>query len=313
MHQSLALKELNQFLKASTDEDMIWVLHAMNKDNEEHHCNQNIDNSDEQLIQSTINILNTLKNAEEIRKRVLDNYADINDRHILYFIDSLKMFRDTLNIRAKDCSNYKSNKRLLNFTLHSMSLDRDLSWRTVSMIQDDYFKFLYVLFISPSYSRSSRPLERIEERFCKILNEKTLHFKKFDYDDFYQWVKGYMDSDYQNARIYNSQHYTPLTPEDYKVVVNSIFDILIDTNPIIYKALKDKISNAWYQKTFRQKNKGRKHHYYLTDKALRGLEILAKKHDLTKEKIIEQLINERYTKECMDINGNHLYSTRSEY
>ncbi|MFD2709324.1 hypothetical protein [Acinetobacter gyllenbergii] len=282
----------------------------MNKDNEEHHHNLRINDMDDQLIRSTIDILNTLKNTEEIRQRVLDNYVNINEGDIFHFIDSLKRFRDALNIRGRDHSNYKSNKRLLYFALHSMSLDRELSWHTVSTIQDDYFKFLYVLFISPSYSRSNRLLEGIEERFSKMLSKKPLHFKNFDTDSFYLWAKGYMDQDKENARVHNSRNYKPLNPKDYGIAINAIFDSLLDKDANIYKAIKTQISNAWHQKTFREKNKGRKHHYHLTDKAFRSLEILAEKRDMTKEKMIEDLINERYTNECMDRNGNHLYSLR---
>ena len=99
----------------------------------------------------------------------------------------------------------------------------------------------------------------------------------------------------------------PLNPKEYSIVVNAIFDNLFAIDNNIYRALKDKLSNAAYQK-LPQENKGRKHHYYLTDKALRSLEILAEKHGMTKEKMIESLVNERYTKECMDFNGNDLYS-----
>ncbi|MCY6411846.1 hypothetical protein QTA56_06800 [Acinetobacter sp. VNH17] len=308
MHPSPAHKELNQLIKASTDEDTIWLLHLMNKDNEEHRYNSNISDTDDLLNQSTINILNTLKNSDEIRKVILDNYVNINERSVFNFIDSIKRFKETLNIRAKDLSDYKSNKRLLYFTLYSMSSDRALSWHTVCTIQNDYFRFLYMLFISPSYSRSNRLLNGIEERFSKVLSKNPIHFKNFDSDSFYLWAKGYMDQDKENSRVHNSSSYKPLDPKEYNIVINAIFDSLLDKDANIYKAIKIQLSNAWYQKRHREKNKGRKHHYYLTDKALLSLEILAKKHDITKEKMIESLVNERYTKECMDNSGNHLYS-----
>ena len=132
-----AHKELNQLVKASTDEDTIWLLHLMNKDNEEERYNRDINETNDLLNQSTINILNTLKNADEIRKVIIDNYVNVNERGVFNFIDSIKRFKETLNIRGKDLSDYKSNKRLLYFTLYSMSSDIDLSWRTVCMIQND--------------------------------------------------------------------------------------------------------------------------------------------------------------------------------
>ncbi|MCH7310522.1 hypothetical protein [Acinetobacter sp. ANC 4805] len=309
MHPSSAHKELNQLVKASTDEDTIWLLHLMNKDNEEHRYNSNFSDTDDLLNQSTINILNTLKNTDEIRKVILDNYVNVNEREVFNFIDSIKRFKETLNIRGKDLSDYKSNKRLLYFTLYSMSSDIDLSWRTVCTIQNDYFRFLYMLFISPLYSRSNRLLERIEQRFSKVLSKKPLHFKNFDSDSFYLWAKNYMDQDKENGRVHNSSSYKPLAPQEYSIVINAIFDSLLDKDANIYKAIKIQLSNAWYQKKHREKNKGRKHHYYyLTDRTLQYLEILAKKHAVTNEKIIEDLVYELYNKECMDSNGNDLYS-----
>ncbi|AVZ85150.1 MULTISPECIES: hypothetical protein [unclassified Acinetobacter] len=309
MYQSTAHKELNQLIKASTDDDMIWFLHLMNKDNEEHRCNINISDTDDLLIQSTINILNTLKNTDEIRRKILDNYTNINENSIFNFMDSLKIFRDNLNIRGKDISDYKTNKRLLYFTFHSMSSDREISWRTMLTIQNDYFRFLYMLFISPSFSRSNRFLNNIEERFSTILAKNELHFKSFDSNDFYLWAKNYMDQDSENARFYNSRDYTPVIPQDYKIVVNAIFDVLLDTNPHIYKALRDKLSNAWYQKSYRKKHKGRKHYYFFTDVTFECLQILAKKYNLTEEKVIDRLINEHYVKECRSNDtGNHYYT-----
>ena len=166
-----------------------------------------------------------------------------------------------------------------------------------------------MLFISPSFSRSNRFLNNIEERFSTILAKNELHFKSFDSNDFYLWAKNYMDQDSENARFYNSRDYTPVIPQDYKIVVNAIFDVLLDTNPHIYKALRDKLSNAWYQKKYRQKNKGKKaHHYVLQKNTLIALESLASKRKLTHEKIIENLINEHYVKECADPNsGDSLY------
>ena len=107
---------------------------------------------------------------------------------------------------------------------------------------------------------------------------------------------------------YHSTAYTPITDEEYRTTVNIIFDKLFDENEDIYAALKDKLANAWYQKKYRQKNKGKKPHYYaLSKKTIESLHILAFKRNMSEEQIIENLINEFYVKECADISGNSLY------
>ena len=107
---------------------------------------------------------------------------------------------------------------------------------------------------------------------------------------------------------YHSTIYAPITDDEYKTTVNIIFDKLFDENEDIYAALKDKLSNAWYQKKYRQKNKGKKPHYYaLSKKAKEALHILALKRNLKEEEVIENLINEFYVKECVDALGETLY------
>lgn len=54
MYQSSAHKELKQTLKQFSDEDMIWVLHVMNKDHEEHYLGRNIDDMDSALVRLDI-------------------------------------------------------------------------------------------------------------------------------------------------------------------------------------------------------------------------------------------------------------------
>ncbi|WP_151831491.1 hypothetical protein [Acinetobacter ursingii] len=307
MDRNSAQKELQSFLKDSTDEDLIWILHFMNKDNIQYRDRCDIHYLNDDLIRSTIDILNTLKSAEEIRKILSENYISVYQNDIFNFLNELNIYRQSLTIRGKDISNYKSNKRLLYFALKCMSSDRNLSWRQISEIKNEYFRFIFILLISPLYSQSTRHLDYIEQKFSRILNKYELHFKNCDNNDFYLWAKGYIDKDDANSRVYDSRSYNPVNPQDYKIVINAIFDNLLNLDPNIYKALKDQISNAWYQKRYRKKIKGREHYYRFTDKSYKCLEILADKNNLTKEKMIEQLINERYAKECVNINGNHLY------
>ncbi|MDC4584464.1 hypothetical protein OW666_16200 [Acinetobacter baumannii] len=307
MYQSSAHKELKQTVKQFSDEDMIWVLHVMNKDHEEHYLGRNIDDMDSALVRLDIKTLNTMTNMDEIRIKVINSYEEIKEGSINHFIGTLKDFQSTLKIRGRDLSKYKSNKRLLYFVLNQIN-HKEGQYNTFRDIQNEYFRFLYTIFMLPNYYDTNRTLDDLEASFSKIISKKPLHFKSFDSDEFYLWAKTYMDQDRENAKVLNSTSYTPLSPKEYSIVVNAIFDNLLAIDNNIYRALKDKLSNAAYQKNYRKKNKGRKHHYYLTDKAHRCLEILSEKHNITEEKMIEDLINERYTKECMDMNGNHLYT-----
>ncbi|MGH1932286.1 hypothetical protein ACRCKN_11020 [Acinetobacter baumannii] len=307
MYQSSAHKELKQTLKQFSDEDMIWVLHVMNKDHEEHYLGRNIDDMDSALVRLDIKTLNTMTNMDEIRSKVINSYEEIREEFINQFIDTLKDFQSTLKIRGRDLSTYKSNKRLLYFVLNQINHKED-QYNTFRDIQNEYFRFLYTIFMLPNYYDTNRTLDDLEASFSKIISKKPLHFKSFDSDEFYPWAKTYMDQDRENARVLNSTSYKPLNAKECSIVVNAIFDNLLAIDSNIYRALKDKLSNAAYQKNYRKKNKGRKHHYYLTDKALYCLNILAEKHNVTEEKVIENLINEHYATECMDANGNHLYS-----
>ncbi|WP_227519077.1 hypothetical protein [Acinetobacter sp. WCHA39] len=262
---------------------------------------------DTALVQLDIQTLNTLNNTDEIKTKALRLCDHINEREASDLMSNLKSFLSTLSIRGRDLSKYEKNKRLLYFALNQIK-HNESRYNTFSEIHNEYFRFLYTIFMLPNYYESNRSLDNLEASFSKIISKQPLHFKNFDSDSFYLWAKGYMDQDKENGRVHNSNSYNPLTPKEYSIVINAIFDSLLDKDANIYKAIKIQLSNAWYQKRHREKNKGRKHHYYLTDKALLSLEILAKKHDITKEKMIESLINERYTKECMGNSGNHLYS-----
>jgi len=103
--------------------------------------------------------------------------------------------------------------------------------------------------------------------------------------------------------------YCPIQDSDFKDTVLSIFDKIYDEDKNAYSVLKDKISNAWYQKAYRQKNKGKEHRYYFTDKANESLKIMAAKEDLTEEKMLEKLIHQHYsTLYVNQISGKDLYS-----
>lgn len=117
-----------------------------------------------------------------------------------------------------------------------------------------------------------------------------------------------MDQDQDNYRKFNNSLITPIEDSDFSIVVNSIFDRMYIENTHTYSALKDKLANAWYQKIYRAKNKGKAHRYFLTDKALESLKVLSLKYDKSEEKMIEHLINKCFVEECADYSGQSMYS-----
>ena len=176
----------------------------------------------------------------------------------------------------------------------------------VNNINNHFFRFLFIIFCHPDYSQSTVELNTNEEKISQLTNSHLIHFVKNDTIDFYRWAKSYMDD---HNEKYHSAAYTPITDEEYRTTVNIIFDKLFDENEDIYAALKDKLANAWYQKKYRQKNKGKKPHYYaLSKRAKEALHILAFKRNMSEEQIIENLINEFYVKECVDVRGQSLYT-----
>lgn len=103
----------------------------------------------------------------------------------------------------------------------------------------------------------------MKDTYSQIVLEKPLHFKKYDHIDFYRWVIQYLKDDRNLSRAFNLREYHPIQDSDFKDTALSIFDKIYDEDINAYCVLKDKISNAWYQKAYRQKNKGKKHYYFL--------------------------------------------------
>lgn len=164
------------------------------------------------------------------------------------------------------------------------------------LIRDSgYFRFLYLTFAYSFYLEKHLDLDYIQTQYSQIITENPLHFKKYDHQDFYLWAKGYLDKDSEHQAISNSLIYSPTTNEEYKVIINIIFDYLYITDIYAYKIIKEKLLNAWYQKDYRQRTKGKKGYFFLTDRTHSCLDILAKKNNMSKEKVLESLINEKYS------------------
>ncbi|MBP6151858.1 MULTISPECIES: hypothetical protein [unclassified Acinetobacter] len=302
------IEEINQLrsaLKQLNEGDLVPALLLMEMDIELNSFRSFHEEMDRKLMRSFIQRLNTIKGLSEIRKIILDYYSTQKWGYIDDYLKELETIKLNLKNRARDISKYQSDSRLLAFALHYYEKQFRRGDSIVNDINNHFFRFLFIIFCHPDYSQSTVELNIIEEKFSQLTNNHLIHFVKNDTIDFYRWAKSYMDD---HNEKYHSTVYTPITDEEYRTTINIIFDKLFDENKDIYAALKDKLSNAWYQKKYRQKNKGKKPHYYaLSKRAKEALHILAFKRNLSEEEVIENLINERYIKECVDSQGNSLY------
>ena len=297
--------KLNSVIKQLKDEDLVPALFLMEMDKEFnifYGFNRELDKI---LMRNFNQIINSSKELNEIRKTILNYYSTQDQKYIDDFTREVEDLNFQLPNRGKDILKYQSNPRLLAFALNYYNVKFRYEDNIINKINNPFYKFLFIIYCHPIYSQRTTDLNRIEDRFSGIINSHPIHFQKNDTIDFYIWAKNYMDDNDK----YDSKVYTPITNEEYRTTVNIIFDKLFDENKDIYAALKEKLSNAWYQKKYRQKNKGKKaHHYVLQKNTLIALESLASKRKLTHEKIIENLINEHYVKECADPNsGDSLY------
>lgn len=303
------IEEINQLksaLKQLNESDLVPALCLMEMDIESNSFRDFQKELDRKVMRPFIQRLNTIKGLSEIRQIILDYYSAQKWDYIDDYLRELETFKLNLKNRGRDISKYQSDSRLLAFALHYYEKQFRRGDSIVNNINNHFFRFLFIIFCHPDYSQSTVELNIIEEKFSQLTNSHLIHFAKNDTIDFYRWAKSYMDD---HNEKYHSAAYTPITDEEYRTTVNIIFDKLFDENEDIYAALKDKLANAWYQKKYRQKNKGKKPHYYaLSKRAKEALHILAFKRNMSEEQIIENLINEFYVKECVDVKGQSLYT-----
>ena len=306
MSNTEEINQLRSALKQLNEGDLVPALCLMEMDIESNSFRDFQKELDRKVMRPFIQRLNTIKVLSEIRQIILDYYSTQEWDYIDDYLRELETLKSLLKNRGRDISKYQSNPRLLAFALHYYEKQFRRGDNIINDINNHFFRFLFIIFCHPDYSQSTVELNIIEEKFSQLTNSHLIHFVKNDTIDFYRWSKNYMDD---HNEKYHSTAYTPITDEEYRTTVNIIFDKLFDENEDIYAALKDKLANAWYQKKYRQKNKGKKPHYYaLSKKTIESLHILAFKKNMSEEQIIENLINEFYVKECVNVQGQSLYT-----
>jgi hypothetical protein len=303
MNNRAALEDLKTFISPYTDEELVWALHVFNKWQEsfrsyEHRTREQIDSD----LNSDIDCLNSFKQLKDIKNYILkicENYHSVDIDELLA---DLVNFKSRINVSGIDFTEFKNNKRFLNFACKLMN--NEVRERELTNFKSQYINFLYVALTYPSYYENPRRVERVINKFSEIHSKYPSHFKDDEDNSFYIWAKKYMDEN----PSYKSKSYSPTEESEYRIVVNSIFDMLYYENEEVHYSLRKKLSNAWYQKVYRQKNKGKKaHHYVLQKKTLDSLHCLAFKWKMSHEEVLEKLIDKSYTEECTDFYGECKY------
>lgn len=301
--------DLIKLIKELNTEDIVWLLHVINKDIIEEKAHANISDHDNELIEWNIEKINSFKDLNELRNYLILKLKDKSEATCEFYINLINDYKKLLMIRSRDFSNYKTDKRLLNFALHKISSENKDIYHKIKPISNIYLRFLYMIFTCESYYKSNRRLDRIESDYSEIISEKPLHFKKYDLPIFYKWAKNNIEKDRVNFREFNQLNFIPLQDSDFSVWVNSIFDIMYHENQHAYINLKKKLSNAWYQKDYQKRNKGKENHFFLTDSAKDLLKILTLKLNKSEDKVIEHLINKFAIEEGIILEGRTQYST----
>ncbi len=301
--------DLIKLVKELKVEDTVWLLHVINKDAIEFESRIDIeDEHDPQLMDKDIDKLNSIKDLNELKNYLIDGLKDKTETFSETIMDLIDEYKEQLMIRNRDFLKYKSDRRLLSFALYKISSNNRDIYRQTQSISNTYVRFLYIIFTYNRYYRSFKELDRIERKYSELISAKTLHFKNYDHPEFYKWAKTYIDKHTSDFRDFNQIEFTPLQDADFGIWVNSLFDIMYDSNQHAYINLKKKLSSAWYQKDFQKRNKGKKHHYFLTDRTKELLKILASKHNKNEDKFIDHLINKCAIEEGITIKEKILYS-----
>ena len=300
--------ELIKLIKGLHSDDIVWILHVINKDRIMFNSRINsLSDYDDELININIDKLNSSKTLNELKNELIIEISEVGEICAVELINMIKQYKNSITIRGRDFNQYKSDKRLLIFALDSIKTREIKTHRLIKSITNPYFQFLYAIYLFEEYYRDNYELDCIEKDYAQLITEKPTHFKNYNDVEFYKWAKKYMDEDKKNFREYNKSSIIICEDSNYSVVVNSAFDRMFYGNEHVYTALKNKLSNAWYQKKYRSKNKGKAHHYYLTDKTLDCLNVLCQKYQKPEDKMIEHLINKCFADECTDHNGEAIY------
>lgn len=186
-------------------------------------------------------------------------------------------------------------------------------------------KYFNLLFGGDFYEQLITKYDILDTNFQDKLSQLKLANEGFNYlsvpdkeiswinpDDELQlkWAKEYLFKIFQNPPL-------NYTPPSKKINLNqlSLYDqILIDLdhysylNPAVRTILIEKMKKSWSQKKYRQSDKVKKnYHLPLTKDCKDKLSKLSALMNLSENKVIEKLINERYELDFLDEKGRSKY------
>ena len=291
MRRTSALDDIKSFLSRCRDIDTLWILNIVNEEIKQ----------SEDVRQTDINMLNRLNKFSDIRKEIIAELQHVREYDIYDLLYRLEEYQAHISMPRVDLNSIENNKRFIIFA--NAIMQKELRDRILENINNPIYKIFYMLLTYKEYSNNPRPFEEIYKRFLKLEIKVNNHFK-FANNDFYIWA---------NSHIHESEEYRRLrinllNSNDIEMNINSIFDQIYDLDSNIHYAFKKKLSNAWYQKKHREDKKVKKPGFYaLTIKAKEALTSLARKNNLSEEKVLEQLINKAYIEECKSQSGESLY------
>ena len=291
MRRTPALDQTKSFLSRCRDIDAVWILNIFNEEIKQY----------KDVRRTDVDMLNRLDKFSDIKKEIMAELCHLHDRDIEHFIYCLEEYQAHISMPKIDLKNIENNKRFILFANNTMQ--NNLRSRILEDIINPVYKFFYMLFTYEEYFNRPRSLEEIYKRFSNVHMKFDSHFN-FAENDFYIW---------DNSQIYKSEEYKRLrvnllNSTNPEININSIFDQLYDLDINVHYALRKKISNAWYQKRHRDDKKVKKPGFYaLTVKAKEALASLARKKNLSEDKVLEELINQAYVKECNPLTGEFPY------
>lgn len=310
-YHTQAMNTLHSTLESLQDEDLVLALFILQKGFSFNNFNAYIQWNTmdcNNILSNVCQRLNSIKHLKEIRQIILDCCSPQNESFILNYEAILKISINTCPHRSRDLGEYKSNQRLFMLALYiagNIIYNNGQHNQQITMINNHFFRFLVLILCCPILSHDNGLFDYIEQTYSQVINKHFLHFGKYDNPEFYRWAKDYMD---QRDNDYHSKQFNPTNDEEYKVIVNHIFDVLFIQNEKLYDAMKEPLLKAYYQKGYRQKNKGKKALYFaLTKRTQEALETLSRKWNMSQEKVLDKLINKCYTEECTDSSGNSMY------
>lgn len=296
--------QLERVINRMDKESLLVGIYLMEIDKELNGFRNIPMNLDEIIMRKFIDSLSLVKTTLDYQNIILNYYRNMSPAIVKDYLDEIDKAKNRLFIRGRDTSKYKSDIRLLHFALNYYDEIFKPEDYIISRINDKYNRFIFIIYCHPELSQEENVVDKIEDDYSQLLNKNLIHFRNYDSNDFYMWVKDYLDQ----KRIQGRNSYLPTAPSDYKLCINVFFDQIYYREPLLYSDLKGKISKTWYQREYREKNKGRKEHYYmLTKDAKEKLSIIATKKKIKEDEVINYLINKYTVEHLKDNNGDMQY------